>query len=92
MSKSKFIFGLQKRIIKHWDRNSYAGVEHVFTLQKLHLFQKIRKISGSFGWDLKRGSVKTRFKAIWGDFYENLHAALVSQVVKKVIFSTKYEL
>ena len=91
MSKSKFIFGLQKRIIKHWDRNSYAGVEHVFTLQKFHLLHKFRKISGSSRRDLKCGSVKTRFKAFLDDFCENLHAALVSQVVKKE-FSTKYEL
>ena len=76
-------YDVQKSNIWHWDRNSYAGVEHVFTLQKLHLFQKFRKISGSFGWDLKCGSVKTRFKAFCDDFYENLHAALVSQVHKK---------
>ena len=54
----------------------------MFTLQKLYLFQKIRKISGSSRRDLKLGSVKTRFKAFWDDFCENLHAALASQVVE----------
>ena len=85
-------YDVLKSNIWHWDRNSYAGVEHVFTLQKLHLFQKIRKISGSSRRDLKLGSVKTRFKAFWDDFCENLHAALVSQVVEKVNFSTQYEI
>ena len=60
---------------------------------KISLFsKKKRKISGSSRRDLKLGSVKTRFKASWDDFCENVHAAFVSQVMKKKRKSTKYEL
>ena len=49
-------------------------------------------ISGSSRWDLKRGSVKSWFKAFWGDFYENLHAALALQVVKTAQYLRKMNL
>ena len=84
---------VQKRNIWHWDRNSYTGVEHVFTLQKLHLFQKIRKIPEALDeiWNL---AVSNRDLKPSGTFFRKFACGLGfaggESNMKKVKFSTGF--
>ena len=62
----------------------------MFILQKLHFFKKSGRFPDSLDEIYAAKASKRDLKAS-ATFFENLHAALVSQVLKKSTFPLKHE-